>query len=247
MPVNSPPHDIDLGRASVVVGHRRSRRLNLRCAPSPSTMDHRAGSPRRGPRSGPRCENRPARNANPGHEVVRLPGMAEDGTPAPRGDGTVAALVQEILSVVPAGCTWLLPVAADGEVVDFRIAAASDRGRDIYGRGVARVDGRLSELYPSMVGGPLWQLYHQVLRHRRARAAGRLPVRGAAGRHRRGLAVRRERPPGAGRPAGVVAAPGRGPAPAGADRAAGQSRLGRVRPGHRAQRLVARHVPDLRT
>ena len=88
--------------------------------------------------------------------------MAEDGTTAP-GAGTVAALVQEILSVVPAGCTWLLPIVADGDVVDFRIAAASDRRRDIYGRGVARVDERLSELYPSMVGGPLWQLYHRVM------------------------------------------------------------------------------------
>jgi len=82
----------------------------------------------------------------------------------PAGDPVVAAVVQEILSVIPAGCTWLLPVtAADGEIVDFRVAATSTHGDDIYGRGVRRVDERLSELYPSMVGGPLWRMYLQVI------------------------------------------------------------------------------------
>src|SRR5512138_1576007 len=77
----------------------------------------------------------------------------------------VASVVRQILSVIPGGCTWVLPVTDEaGEVVDFRIAAAGDQGRDIYGRGVARVDGRLSQLYPSMVDGPLWRLYHEVLR-----------------------------------------------------------------------------------
>ncbi len=88
--------------------------------------------------------------------------MPEQGVrpePAP-----VAAVVQELLSVIPAGCSWLLPVVADGgTVVDFQIAATSGEVSDIYGRGVSRVDARLSELYPSMVGGPLWQLYHEVI------------------------------------------------------------------------------------
>jgi serine phosphatase RsbU (regulator of sigma subunit) len=84
----------------------------------------------------------------------------------------VASVVRQILSVIPGGCTWVLPVTDEaGEVVDFRIAAAGDQGRDIYGRGVARVDGRLSQLYPSMVDGPLWCLYHEVLRRG---VAGRL-------------------------------------------------------------------------
>lgn len=95
--------------------------------------------------------------------------MAEDGgrtastTPLPWDGELAAALVQEVLSVIPVGCTWLLPVTADGQIVDFRIAAASDRRRDIYGRGVTRVDARLSQLYPSMLDGPLWQLYHEVM------------------------------------------------------------------------------------
>ncbi|MDG4757632.1 PP2C family protein-serine/threonine phosphatase [Micromonospora sp. WMMD710] len=75
----------------------------------------------------------------------------------------VEAVVREILAVVPAGCTWLLPVHHDGVVADFRVAATSGQGNDIYGRGVDRVGGLLSDLYPSMVDGPLWQLYHEVL------------------------------------------------------------------------------------
>ncbi|MBG0561012.1 PP2C family protein-serine/threonine phosphatase [Actinoplanes aureus] len=74
------------------------------------------------------------------------------------------AAVRELLAAIPAGCTWLLPVHGPaGEVVDFRIAATSDQIRDIYGRGTQRVDGRLRELYPSMVDGPLWNLYAEVL------------------------------------------------------------------------------------
>jgi serine phosphatase RsbU (regulator of sigma subunit) len=76
----------------------------------------------------------------------------------------VVAVVREILSAIPAGCSWLLPMMSDdGQIVDYWIAAASDRDHDINGRGAARVGERLSELYPSMVGGPLWQMYRQVL------------------------------------------------------------------------------------
>ncbi|AGL16853.1 PP2C family protein-serine/threonine phosphatase [Actinoplanes sp. N902-109] len=74
-------------------------------------------------------------------------------------------VVRELLAAIPAGCTWLLPVTGPGDaVVDFRIAATSDQIHDIYGRGTQRLGGRLRELYPSMVGGPLWQLYLEVLR-----------------------------------------------------------------------------------
>ncbi|MFI7597979.1 PP2C family protein-serine/threonine phosphatase [Actinoplanes sp. NPDC049681] len=86
--------------------------------------------------------------------------MAEGGIP---GEPPVA-LVQEILSAIPSGCTWLLPVTGDtGEVVDFTVAATSDRVQDVQRRGARRRHARLSELYPSMVGGPLWSLYHQVV------------------------------------------------------------------------------------
>ncbi|MET8348567.1 hypothetical protein [Micromonospora sp. NPDC005206] len=93
--------------------------------------------------------------------------MADQGGRATHAAGAarpVEEVVREILAVVPAGCTWLLPVPDDGRAVaDFRIAATSGDGHDIYGRGTDRVGARLTELYPSMVDGPLWRLYLDVL------------------------------------------------------------------------------------
>ncbi|MEV4510156.1 SpoIIE family protein phosphatase [Dactylosporangium sp. NPDC049525] len=96
--------------------------------------------------------------------------MAHDGArrgtaPATAaGDGdTVAGVVRALLAAVPAGCTWLQPLTdEDGRVADFLVAAVSGRGNDLYGRGADRIGERVSDLYPSMVGGPLWQLYLQV-------------------------------------------------------------------------------------
>jgi serine phosphatase RsbU (regulator of sigma subunit) len=77
----------------------------------------------------------------------------------------VVSVVRQLLSVVPDGCSWLLPVTGpDGTVTDFRIAAASGGSHDIYHRGASRVDELLSRLYPSIVGGRLWQVYLEVLR-----------------------------------------------------------------------------------
>lgn len=82
----------------------------------------------------------------------------------PMVDDEVARVVREMLAVIPAGCSWLLPVTSEnGAVTDFRIAAAGGRGDDIYRRGTSRVDELLSDLYPSVVGGPLWRLYLRVL------------------------------------------------------------------------------------
>lgn len=97
--------------------------------------------------------------------------MADDGAWRQRAIAThhpdgppVQDVVQEVLSASPAGGTWLLPVTADdGEIVDFEIAATSDRVHDLYDLGVRRLHERLSELYPDLVGGQLWQLYHQVM------------------------------------------------------------------------------------
>jgi serine phosphatase RsbU (regulator of sigma subunit) len=76
----------------------------------------------------------------------------------------LTAVVRELVSVVPTGCTWLLPVTgADGNVVDFVVAAASERGNDIQGHGPARIGQRMSELYPTFVGTSLWDLFCRVL------------------------------------------------------------------------------------
>ncbi|MEH0844842.1 SpoIIE family protein phosphatase [Micromonospora sp. CPCC 205711] len=95
-----------------------------------------------------------AENALRGDHAEALPPLTDD----------LVAAVREVLASTPAGCTWLLPVTGrDGLIVDYRVAATSDQGRDVYGRGAGRVGGLLSELYPSMVGGPLWQTYQRVL------------------------------------------------------------------------------------
>jgi serine phosphatase RsbU (regulator of sigma subunit) len=96
-----------------------------------------------------------------GDGARRAPTATAPGPP----DGPMVAAVRQILSVTPAGCTWLLPLSDDGgRIADFRVAATSGQSEDLYGRGAGRVDARLSELYPSMVGGPLWRMYLQVLR-----------------------------------------------------------------------------------
>jgi serine phosphatase RsbU (regulator of sigma subunit) len=80
-------------------------------------------------------------------------------------DEAVQAVVRQILAVVPAGCSWLLPeIGEDGSVADFLIAATSGDAHDIYGRGTSRLQARLSDLYPTIVGGRLWQMYLDVLR-----------------------------------------------------------------------------------
>ncbi|MBB5873427.1 serine phosphatase RsbU (regulator of sigma subunit) [Allocatelliglobosispora scoriae] len=73
-------------------------------------------------------------------------------------------IVRELLAAIPSSCTWLLPVRdGAGQIVDFRIGAAGAESRDVTGRsGTERVGALLGELYPSMIGGPLWQLYLQV-------------------------------------------------------------------------------------
>lgn len=90
--------------------------------------------------------------------------LAPGGRP---DEDQIGSVVEEVLAALPAGCTWLLPVSdTQARVVDFRLAAVGDGNRDIYGRGRGRRGALLSELYPSMVGGELWQLYHHVLARR---------------------------------------------------------------------------------
>ncbi|GAA0735602.1 SpoIIE family protein phosphatase [Dactylosporangium roseum] len=87
--------------------------------------------------------------------------MADGG---PGAADRVAPVVREILAVTPAGCSWLQPVRdGGGRVVDFRVEAVSGQVSDIHGRGVERVGALVGELYPTLIGGPLWQAYHDVL------------------------------------------------------------------------------------
>ncbi|GAA3301190.1 SpoIIE family protein phosphatase [Dactylosporangium vinaceum] len=76
---------------------------------------------------------------------------------------TTAAVVQELLSGVPAGCTFLRPITESGAVVDFQVVATSGTGTDLLGLGTARRGRRLTQLYPTIAGGPLWSAYLRVL------------------------------------------------------------------------------------
>lgn len=90
---------------------------------------------------------------------------AAPGAPEALAGEAMHSVVAEILSGIPAGCTWLLPVFDPaGTVADFRIAAVSAQAVDVAGRpGDDRIGRHLRDLYPTMVGGPLWKLYLQVL------------------------------------------------------------------------------------
>jgi serine phosphatase RsbU (regulator of sigma subunit) len=89
-------------------------------------------------------------------------GLTSSSGGGPPDERTVL-LVRQILSVIPAGCSWIVPICDDnGEVIDFRVAAVGEQGGDLYRRRGTRLGARLSELYPSMVGGPLWKAYVEV-------------------------------------------------------------------------------------
>ncbi len=75
----------------------------------------------------------------------------------------MTSVIQQIVGALPAGCSWLRPVTGDdGTVVDFEVAAATGETHDLYRLGARRVGARVGALYPSMVGGHLWQAYHRV-------------------------------------------------------------------------------------
>ncbi|MDI1463211.1 SpoIIE family protein phosphatase [Catellatospora sp. KI3] len=86
---------------------------------------------------------------------------------ASRDSEQVAALpvIRELLAMLPGGHTWLMPVRApDGQVCDFLTAATTESSVDIAGRGSReRIGSRLSQRYPGLVGGDLWQAYLRVL------------------------------------------------------------------------------------
>lgn len=74
-------------------------------------------------------------------------------------------LIRELLAVVPGTCSWLLPVRdSHGAIVDYLTAATSSQSVDVAGRGESqRVGIPLSQRYPGLVGGDLWQAYADVL------------------------------------------------------------------------------------
>ena len=80
-------------------------------------------------------------------------------------------MLREVLAAMPSSCSWLLPVYGDdGTIVDYVTMAAATGSVDIAGRGTdERVGVRLSDRYPGIVGGEIWQLYGDVLHDGRPR------------------------------------------------------------------------------
>jgi serine phosphatase RsbU (regulator of sigma subunit)/PAS domain-containing protein len=76
-----------------------------------------------------------------------------------------AALVQQILDVVPGEVTLWAPVRDEaGAVIDFEVEAASPEAVDILGRrGRELVGARVSTTHPAVIGTERWQVYEQVL------------------------------------------------------------------------------------
>ncbi len=74
-------------------------------------------------------------------------------------------LIQEVLDALPGSHSWLVPVRdAGAQVVDYVTQAASPDAVDIGGRrGVEMIGVSVRSTYGSVVGGPLWEAYQQVM------------------------------------------------------------------------------------
>jgi len=92
-------------------------------------------------------------------------------------------IVQQMLDTGGGRHLFLMPVADhEGTVKDYRIAAASPSVVDLAGRYGAQLVGRtLSELYPWLVDGPIWQAWKQVVADGRPRTVGPIPYRADVG------------------------------------------------------------------
>ncbi|MEU0335960.1 SpoIIE family protein phosphatase [Streptomyces sp. NPDC006193] len=89
---------------------------------------------------------------------------AFDGPQERAADG-VCRTVQTVLDALPGAVILLTPLrGASGEVVDYRIDAATPEAVDVFGRtGRGMVGKHVLESYPSVAGEPLWQGYLQAL------------------------------------------------------------------------------------
>jgi serine phosphatase RsbU (regulator of sigma subunit) len=91
-------------------------------------------------------------------------GTGSTAVACPPDAAWLTSVVQQVVGALPVGCSWLRPVTGpDGTVTDFEVAAATGESHDLYRLGARRVGGRVGDLYPSVVGGTLWQTYHRVV------------------------------------------------------------------------------------
>jgi serine phosphatase RsbU (regulator of sigma subunit) len=129
--------------------------------------------------------------AGPAHaavdDAVRAVGVTRERRPGParQTQATVdwAEAVQEVLDATGGKRTAVVPIhGADELIEDFRIVAASPSVVDLSGRQGADLIGRLaSELYPSVVNGPVWDAWIATLADGLPREVGPFPYLGGPG------------------------------------------------------------------
>jgi serine phosphatase RsbU (regulator of sigma subunit) len=120
----------------------------------------------------------------PGRTTVRRPAVTARQVARPdHDDRGWAATMRQVLAAVSGNHTAVSPVRdAAGQVEDFVIVAVSPSVVDLSGRGDGQVTGRLiSEIYPSIVGGPVWQAWIDTVGDGMPREIGPLPYEAASG------------------------------------------------------------------
>jgi serine phosphatase RsbU (regulator of sigma subunit) len=113
--------------------------------------------------------------------TVRRPAVtARHVSVPPREDSEWAATMRQVLAAVSGSHTAVSPVRdAAGQVEDFVVVAVSPSVADLSGRRDGQVIGRLiSETYPTVVGGPVWQAWKDTVDDRIPREVGPLPYEG---------------------------------------------------------------------
>ncbi|MET8991336.1 SpoIIE family protein phosphatase [Nonomuraea wenchangensis] len=103
------------------------------------------------------------------------------GEPAPPRRAWIEA-VRQVIDALPERHILILPeYDVTGQVADYVIAAAAPSVVDLSGRDGAEILGRrMSEIYPSVVGGPIWDAWRETLRDGRPREVGPVPYAGSA-------------------------------------------------------------------
>jgi serine phosphatase RsbU (regulator of sigma subunit) len=95
-----------------------------------------------------------------------------------------AAVMQQVLDAVPGNHTVLLPLRNEAdEIVDFVLAAVSPSIVDLSGRQSPQIVGRrVSEVYPTVVHGPVWDAWREAILDGLPREVGPVPYSGEADR-----------------------------------------------------------------
>jgi serine phosphatase RsbU (regulator of sigma subunit) len=174
------------GRIGGRIDHARARILQL--ASEQGRPPHAVASQIRAVLENPTRPDACDRNQLSAEDVLRAAGepprrQLPASTPPSSDPDREAHIVQQILDTGVGRHLFLIPVADDaGTVIDYRIAAASPSVVDLAGRNGAQLVGRtLSELYPWLVDGPIWQAWRQVVADGRPRDVGPTPYRADIG------------------------------------------------------------------